>query len=281
MTEAATSQQQLIVARLESGDLAKALAHLHIAAQRAPDRADVLASYARALTDAQLNVQALQVIEAAEHLQSTDANALVTLALALSRMQLHGRAAPLYQAAARYRPADPQLRHNLAVSLMFQGDLEAAERELDVCLQLDPAHWSAYDTRAQLRRQTAEHNHVDALQALLVNNSGSTPAVEFLCMALSRECDDLGRVQEAFAYLARAKEMTGRRQRYSPPSDAAMFAALVEHAPATPLPRSGGEHAAPIFVVGLPRSVRPWSSASWIPMHWCAVPASWTSSRRP
>ena len=242
------------LAQLESGELAKALAHLHLAAQRAPDRADVLVSYARALTDAQLNIHALQVIEAAERLQPTDANALVTLALALSRMQLHGRAAPLYQKAVHYRPDDPQLRHNLGVSLMFMGDLEAAELALDACLRLDPTHWSAYDTRAQLRRQTAEHNHVQALQVLLANNSGSGPAVEFLCMALSRECDDLGRTPEAFAYLTRAKQISGQRQRYNQADDAAMFSALVELAPATPLERSGGEHAAPIFVVGLPRS---------------------------
>ena len=242
------------IAQLESGNLAKALAHLHVASERVPDRADVLASYARGLAHAQLHADALRVIATAEQLRPTDANTLVTLALALSRMQLHARAAPLYAEAVRQRTDDPFLRHNLATALLFMGELDAAEREIEACLRLDPAHWSAYDTRAQLRRQDGECHHVDALQTLLAEHANEPEAVVHLCMALSRECDDLGRWSEGFAYLTRAKSIDGDRARYDPASDAAMFQALIEHAPAAAPSRSHSANTIPVFVVGMPRS---------------------------
>ena len=242
------------IAQLESGNLARALAHLHVASELVPDRADVLASYARGLAHAHLHADALRVIAAAEQLRPTDANTLVTLALALSRMQLHARATPLYAEAARQRPEDPFLRHNLATALLFMGDLEAAEREIETCLRLDPAQWPAYDTRAQLRRQGTEHHHVDELQTLLADHADNPEAAVHLCMALSRECDDLGRWNEGFAYLARAKKVDRDRAGYDPASDAAMFQSLMEHAPdAAPL-RSHAGNAIPVFVVGMPRS---------------------------
>lgn len=242
------------IAQLEVGNLSRALAHLHVASERVPDRADVLASYARALAHAQLHADALRVIAAAEQLRPGDANTLVTLALALSRMQLHARAAPLYAEAVRQRPDDPFLRHNLATALLFMGDLDTAEREIEICLQLDPALWAAYDTRAQLRRQDVKHHHIDALKALLAEHANEPEAVIHLCMALSRECDDLGRWNESFDYLARAKKMDRDRAGYNPDSDALMFKLLMEHAPASAPTRSHAADTVPVFVVGMPRS---------------------------
>ena len=242
------------IAQLESDNLARALAHLHIASERVPDRADVLASYARALVQAHLRGEGLRVITAAERLRPTDANTLVTLALALSRMQLHSRAAPLYADAVRQRPDDPFLRHNLATALLFAGDMSAAEREIESCLRLDPEHWAAYDTRAQLRRRDAERNHVEALRTLLAKHENNPEAVVHLCMALYRECDALGRWQEGFAYLDRAKHMDRAGAGHDPARDADMFHSLMKAAPDIAPTRSVDGVPTPIFVVGMPRS---------------------------
>lgn len=241
------------IARLETGHLTRALAHLHTAAERVPDRADVLASYARALAEAQLHDQALRVITSAERHGPLDAPTCTTLALTLTRMQMHDRAAPLYAEAARQRPGDAHLHHHLALAHMFGGDLDAARREVEVCLRIDPGHWPAYDTRAELGGDNAD-DRVREMETLLRANAQEPLAVEHLCMALSRECDRLGRSGEAFAHVSRAKALGRARQAYDAAADEQHFESLMRHAPAVADETAGYPDPAPIFVVGLPRS---------------------------
>ena len=45
-------------------------------------------------------------------------------------------------------------RFNLATSFMYYGELDAAEREYEACIAIDPGYWRAHLALSQLRRQT-------------------------------------------------------------------------------------------------------------------------------
>lgn len=242
------------VALLELGELPKALTHLHLASQLAPDRPDVLAAYARALVDGKLPRESLAVTERALALKPGDPRILRALALVLTRNEQHEKATATYRAALRGAPRDAQLHYHYALSLMFSGDLDRARAEIDTCLQLDPRLWKAYGTRTELSRATPESNHVPELEALLERHAADAAATEALSMALAREYEALGRAADSFAALARAKALTRARQQYDFAADRARFEALAAHPPAVAGGGEGNPTREPIFVIGMPRS---------------------------
>jgi tetratricopeptide (TPR) repeat protein len=152
-------------------------------------------------------------------------------------------------------PTRAALRYNLATALVATGDLAAAEGEIEACLALDPHNWRAHMTAAQLRRQTAESNHLERLSSLLPALEGAGQAARICVhMALAKEYEDLGRYAEAFSHLRTAKSAGGENRSYTWTDDQALFQSIIESFPA-PEPRSGGYPTEePIFVIGMPRT---------------------------
>jgi hypothetical protein len=105
-----------------------------------------------------------------------------------------------------------------------------------------------------LRRQTAERNHVARLQALLATDTLDVDAELQLRHALAKECDDLGRYDEAFEHLRTGRSRKRAAVGYDFSSDARLFDAVCGAFP-DPLPLdAAASDRAPIFVVGLPRT---------------------------
>ncbi|TAL82363.1 MAG: sulfotransferase family protein [Rhodanobacter sp.] len=242
------------VAQLELKRMPKALAHLHLAAQYAPGRADFHATYAKALAMGRLSGHALAAADRALALAPSDAQTLDMLGVAFTLNNAHARAAEVFRRAVEADPGDAHGHYNLATSLMFTGDLDAAERELEACVSIQPTFWKAHATISQLRRQTRQKNHLERLQALLDAHPDVGAARELLSMALAKEYEDLNEHARAFEYLARGKMLIKARQNYSLAKDEALFASLMEVAPAAASESPGCPSEAPIFVIGMPRS---------------------------
>jgi tetratricopeptide (TPR) repeat protein len=248
------------VAALQLGLLPAALHALGEAAALAPDRLEVLAQYARALTVAGNHAEAVAVAGRAWPLVDAggaDAVSCDTLGTVFSHAQLHREAARTSRRAVELDPHHPGYRFNLATSLMFEGDFAAAERECEACLQLEPRYWRAYVTRAQLRRHTREANHVAALEALIAAHPDDAEAQLHLHLALAKELEDLAEYPRAFAHYVAGKAAHRRRIDYDPRRDEAEFAAITQTwdaiAQRTQAP-PGDSSVEPIFVVGMPRS---------------------------
>lgn len=242
------------VAWLETGQLAKALTHLHVAARLTQGRADVLGTFAHALAEAGLSREAAAAAGDALKREPDDPRLLQTLATVLTRCGQHERAAGAYARAVQLQPEDAELRHNHALSLMFAGDFERAYAEVTACLQRDPHCWKAYGTRAQLATDQQADTRAAQLTRLLHEHSHDAGAVEALNMALTHELERLGRHRDAFAALTVAKHRRRQRLSYRIEDDRALFAALADHAPDRADVHSGPVGSEAIFVLGMPRT---------------------------
>ena len=85
-----------------------------------------------------------------------DASAHLALARFLYRQGRSPRRSTHYGAALRARPNDVEAHNDLAAALFQSGDLDGAERQLAIALQLSPAYTPAQANLARLRARPAE-----------------------------------------------------------------------------------------------------------------------------
>lgn len=218
-----------------------------------PDNPEIALYLARALAMAQRGTEALEHIERAQQLAPDDALVHDRAGDVLTQCHLHDRALAAFQRAATLEPDNPGYRYNLATSLIYHGRIAEAECEYDACVALAPSHWQAHLSLSQLRRQTADANHVERLQALLARPGNSVTATVYLNMALAKEMEDLGDYPRAFEHLVQGKSAPRALMGYSSGQDAAMFDALARSVDNSP-PGDGYVTHEPIFIVGMPRS---------------------------
>jgi hypothetical protein len=226
-----------------------------------PSQVGFQVQFAKALTLASRNREAREAADRALALSPRDPATLDTLGVVYTQVGAHAIAADVFRQAAALAPRHAPFRFNLATSLVATGEVAAAEAELEACVALDPRHWRAHVTLAQLRRQTPEDNHVARLESLL-RELGSPPpssASMFLHMALAKEYEDLGQYSTSFDHLAAGKAAGAAELGYSSRRDEEMFAALIEGFEASG-PSAEGQAVRgdpteePIFIIGMPRS---------------------------
>lgn len=242
------------VANLELQQLSSALEHLRSAVLLEPTRAEFVAQLAKLFSIARLHREALGAADRALALSPVDPPTLDTLGVVYTQANAHARAIELFRRAAALMPTQAHHRFNLATSLIFAGEIDAAEQELETCLALDPEHWKAYLTLAQLRRQTPEHHHLERLQSLLPRIHDHATARMYVNLALAKEYEDLADYPKAFAHLAQGKAAGRNARGYSIRRDAALFEALMQAVPEPRTAPSGDPNDEAIFVLGMPRS---------------------------
>lgn len=169
--------------------------------------------------------------------------------------QQNADAVRAYRRAADLRPNDARALYNLATALIATGDMRQAESLLDRVIALDPHDYDAYQNRSTLRKQTPADNHVAAMEALIHGRGAARGEVQ-LGYALAKELEDLGEWRRAFAYLRRGADRRRRHLSYDVQADIAAMQAIAGTFDADYVNdgRAGSASAAPIFVLGLPRS---------------------------
>jgi len=219
-------------------------------------RPDYHAQYARCLALLRRDDEARAAAERAESLAPGDALTFDTLGVVWSRLGDHGRAVAAFERAAAQTPSNADFHYNLAASLRILGRFDEAERELEAVVRLAPRFYRAHSALADLRKQTATHNHVVRLEALLDSVGQDVDGELHVRHALAKELEDLGEYARAFAHLTAGKARKRRTLDYSIADDEALFAAVerVFDAERCAAPAVGCASREPIFVVGLPRS---------------------------
>lgn len=243
------------IASMEMQQWGVALEHLRQATAIEPDRADFAVHFAKALGLARHNAEAKAAADRARPKSVDNAPMLDTLGVIYTQVGEHGAAAEAFSEATRLAPAHAPFHYNYATSLIAAGDIGTAEAELEACIALDARHWMAHLSLAQLRRQTAAHNHLQRLQSLLRQaEARNADAQMCLHMALAKEMEDLGQYAESFTHLVSGKT-AGATVRHVPvQDDEALFAAITAAFPAPAVHREGCGSEEPIFVIGMPRS---------------------------
>ncbi len=237
---------------LEQNPLAAEL--LGRAARLNPARADYLAQHARALSSGRFMREAVEAADRAIALAPADALTLDTLGVVYTQANEHAKAADLFRHAVELMPSHAVFRFNLATSLTFIGEIEAAECEYEACLRLEPRYWKAYLARSQLRRQSPEDNHVEAMEAALARAQDEPDARMYLNLALAKELEDMGAYERSLDCLATGKAANARAHGYTIQRDAEVFDAIRRAFDALPGLTRGHETTEPIFVIGMPRS---------------------------
>lgn len=245
------------MAMLEQGRAIEAQRAIRRAIDLAPGRADFQLSLARACAFSQDYDGALAAAAAAERLLAPDsAVGFDTLGVVLVQCRAYERATAAFRHAAGLAPANPGVRFNLGTALTFFGDIDAAERELEACISLDPHHWRAHHSLSQLRRQTRESNHIERLAALAEQAAGKVTATTFLNVALAKELEDIGEHDAAFDRMVAGKGAPRELLGYSRARQQELFDALAAGFPQpwSEATTTGSDARAPIFIVGLPRT---------------------------
>ena len=241
------------VAHMQLQQLQPAVEQLHKATMLEPSRADFAAQYAKALELTKRMQEAKQVADRALALGPADPLTLDTLGVVYSQTHAHEQAVAVFRQLVAMVPNHPQARFNLAYALTAVGDADAAEQELENCICLDAGYWVGHLNLAQLRKQTAERNHIERLRSLLSRHANQPGAQLYLNMALAKEYDDLADYAAAFEH-GRQGKLVGRERRVqSTQRDQAIFQRLQDSFPAAP-PAAGDPGDAPIFIIGMPRT---------------------------
>jgi len=242
------------LASLDGGQMKPALEHLNRAVAIKTENAEYVTHFARALAQAQRFGQALQVANIAYALTPANPMTLDAMGGVYMQCNAHERANVIFRKAMDLMPDNANCRFNAAVTSSFLGELAAAEEQFDACIARRPDIWPAYGLRSRLRRQTAESNHVDALEALLAEHAHDTDACIHLHAALGKEYEDLGDYARAFEHLGLGKAAARPRVNYQPEQDRALVDALIQAFPAPVTTDTGYGSDEPIFIVGMPRS---------------------------
>lgn len=242
------------VAAIELKQLRGAVAHLHQAVKLNPLRADYHAQLARALASARLFREALAAAEAASALLPSDSMTLDVLGVVFTQVNEHDRAAAAFRAVVELAPRQASYRFNLATALTFAGEFVEAEEEYEACLAIEPKYWKAHLALAQLRRQSAESNHIPRLTNLLDAHADDGGAALYVNLALAKELEDLNEFPKAFEHLSVGKFSHGRTRNYSFERDRLLFQSIAEAVPTPLIGASGDSTREPIFVIGMPRS---------------------------
>ena len=242
------------VAALEMQQAPLAIQCLHRAAILNPQRADYMAHWSRALAAMRMPGEAVQVADRALALSPQDALTFDALGVVYTQANAHEKAVEVFRRAAALAPAIARYRFNLGTSLTYSGELDAAERELEACLAINPKYWKAYLPLVQLRRQTEAANHVERMQALLPQVADDATGQLHLNLALAKEYEDLADYPRSFTHLSRGKSVGRAGREQSVKRNEPLFAALTESFLAPQLATSGLRTTEPIFVLGMPRS---------------------------
>ena len=199
------------------------------------------------------NSEAFAAAEAVLPLPVSDGLLLGHLGIALLIIGAYEKALPVLEQALARNPTDSDLLNLIGDCQSIMGQAKQAEASFSEAFTRYGNLAAAYSL-SRLRRWTAEDNHIDRLRAKAPGNALDAARSGY---ALFKEMDDLGRYEEAWAWLERGAAAARATGSWSNAQEQATIAAWETHFPV-------GHFAAPaavtrdgprrIFIIGLPRS---------------------------
>jgi Tfp pilus assembly protein PilF len=224
------------------------------ALEQQPERLELIVHLARCRLMCGRPESARALATRALALPRGDAVVLDTLGVVLTGLGEAATAAELFEQAIALRPDLASLHFNLALALRESDQLDEAERELERCLELQPAHGKAHWALASMRIRGPDDNHAARLAAALARTEHGSAQEEQLALSLFKELDDLGAPEAADAL---ERGIGSRRERWAAiavDSRAATDALLHLFDEGFAVPPLARASTTPLFVVGMPGS---------------------------
>jgi tetratricopeptide (TPR) repeat protein len=237
------------------GQLAGALELIQRALALEPTDARNLLQYARCLFATGRLAESLEIAGTAERLSPKDAPVLDAIGSFLSSAGEQQRALAAYSRAIEVDSSRAVFWFNRATVRRFLGQLTEAEADYDRAIRLRPDDHEAYVNRSELRRQTPERNHTDAMERLLARGIAHWRGQVQIRYALAKEYEDLGRYSESWQHLEKGAQLRRLNLRYDVRYDVDTVDWIIKAFPEGPAePVRGCQSGEPIFIVGLPRT---------------------------
>lgn len=218
-----------------------------------PDGARIHAQRARSLIALNQRENALSAIKRATAAAPTDAFTLDTIGVVYSRAGLHTESIPFYEQATAANPDNSGYFYNYGAALQFAGKMDAARDAYQTCLALDPTQSKARAALVQITRQTPEDNNIAELESAFPDFSDSPDDALRIGHSIAKAYEDIGDAKAAFSWLTKAKAPKKTTISYAAEADIALFDAAKKTVD-TVRDRQGYRGAAPIFIVGMPRT---------------------------
>ncbi|MGD8829997.1 MAG: sulfotransferase [Pseudomonadales bacterium] len=243
------------LAAMETNDRATALRAFGSVTRLAPRHAAAWSLLARLFVRAgQPNRADRALAEAAAHV-GDEPLVMDTIGTVYTQLGDQSAARDWYTRALALQPGNPGIQVNLANSLVFLGEMAAAQQVLEGTLAAHPGNAQAHWLLAGCRRAT-DRRHVEALVKEIARGNRTGHEFAFLYYALGKELEDLEEWERAFEAFARGAKARRATLDFDEAAEAAAFEAAERlYTPdwlATRPPGAGDP--APIFVVGLPRT---------------------------
>jgi tetratricopeptide (TPR) repeat protein len=217
----------------------------------APLNAEYHAQRGRCLIALQRPREAFEAAVAALALNPVAALTLDTIGVVMTRAGAHAEALDPFRRAVAADGKKAAYWYNFGASLQFSGDFTAAAEAYRKALDIDPDHYRAWSSLAQVSRVPFTDAEVASLDALLEERSLDPDAELHLCHALAKQHEDKGHYAQAFASLERGKRRKRQAIQYSFEADRGLFAAAMRTAKTG---SRGCDSHEPIFIVGMPRT---------------------------
>ena len=215
----------------------------------------------RGLGQALLTLGRLEEAEAAARRQVTiepeNPQSWITLGGVMTRLMRQEEALEAYERAAKLQPDEARLRLSIGHVHKTLGRRSDSEAAYKAVLRMNPLLGEAYWSLADLKNYSFSGPEIEQMQRLLGNDTVEPGQTAQLNFALGRAHEQRREYTEAFAYYARGNAL----RRLNAPFDIDHFerrAARIRAFFGKPFfeerAGSGDPSAAPIFIVGLPRS---------------------------
>lgn len=221
-----------------------------------PNSARLLLQRAQCLLTLGRAQQAREAAMGAHRNAPADPVLLDAIGTVLSQTNEQAGALAAYEQAIALAPNEPHFVFNRATVRRFLGDLAGAEHDYDRVISLRPDDHEAYLNRSELRAQTPERNHIAQIQGVLAQHIPHWRGQVALEYALAKEYEDVGDYERSFESLQRGARLRRAHLRYDVASDVSTVEWIIQAYPAKGevISPTGASAAAPIFIVGLPRS---------------------------
>lgn len=181
----------------------------------------------------------------------------ITIASVATRLLRQEEALEAYEHAARLKPEEARLRLSIGHIHKTLGRRDESEAAYKAVLAMDPGLAEAYWSLADLKNYSFGDAEIAAMLDLLGKNEIARSQTAQLHFALGKAFEQRHRYADAFSHYARGNAM----RRVDAPFDiehfelrAARIRAFFDKAFFAKHAASGDPSAAPIFIVGLPRS---------------------------
>lgn len=211
---------------------------------------------AKCLVVAGRKVQAINALDKSAELGSMIAEENDAVGSLFSLCDEPEKAEPFLEKAVDLDPGNATYLSNLALVQRMMGKLEAAERNFDRCIDLNPKDYKAYYSRSDLKRWTRENSHIKQMEDVVNNGLDDWRGETAIRFALTKEYEDIGDYAQAFNYLKSACDLQRKHTVYDVDEDIA----AIDHIIATQTKevlaglKQGHQSEEPVFVLGLPRT---------------------------